>query len=67
LEWTKYVETDPRYLRPTEVDHLCGDASQAAAKLGWKPRVRFRELIEMMVRSDEADVRAALAGRAPNT
>jgi GDPmannose 4,6-dehydratase len=67
LDWTKYVETDPRYLRPTEVDHLCGDASQAAAKLGWKPRVRFRELIEMMVRSDEADVRAALAGRAPNT
>jgi GDPmannose 4,6-dehydratase len=67
LDWTKYVETDLRYLRPTEVDHLCGDASQAAAKLGWKPRVRFRELIEMMVRSDEADVRAALAGRAPNT
>jgi GDPmannose 4,6-dehydratase len=67
LDWKKYVETDSRYLRPTEVDHLCGDASKAAAKLGWKPRVRFRELIEMMVRSDEADVRAALAGRAPNT
>ena len=65
LDWKKYVETDPRYLRPTEVDHLCGDASKAAAELGWKPRVRFRELIEMMVRSDEADVRATLAGRAP--
>ena len=57
LDWKKHVETDPRYLRPTEVDHLCGDASKAAAKLGWKPRVRFREIIEMMVRSDEADVR----------
>jgi GDPmannose 4,6-dehydratase len=67
LDWKKHVETDPRYLRPTEVDHLCGDASKAVVKLGWKPRVRFRELIEMMVRSDEADVRAALAGRAPNT
>jgi GDPmannose 4,6-dehydratase len=67
LDWKKYVETDPRYLRPTEVDHLRGDASKASAKLGWKPRVRFRELIEMMVRSDQADVRAALAGRAPQT
>ena len=67
LDWKSFVETDSRYLRPTEVDYLCGDASKATAKLGWKPRVRFRELIEMMVRSDEADVRAALAGRAPNT
>ena len=67
MDWKKYVETDPRYLRPTEVDHLRGDPSKAIAKLGWKPRVRFRELIEMMVRSDEADVRASLAGRAPNT
>jgi len=67
LDWKGFVETDSRYLRPTEVDHLRGDASKAAARLGWKPRVRFRELIEMMVRSDEADVRAALAGRAPNT
>jgi len=66
LDWKAYVETDPRYLRPTEVDHLRGDASRAAASLGWKPRVRFRQLIEMMVRSDEADVRAALAGRAPS-
>ena len=67
LDWKKFVETDSRYLRPTEVDHLRGDASKAAASLGWQPRMRFRELIEMMVRSDEADVRAALAGRAPNT
>ncbi len=65
LDWKKYVEVDPRYLRPTEVDHLCGDASKARSKLGWQPKVRFRELIEMMVRSDEADVRSSLEGRAP--
>jgi GDPmannose 4,6-dehydratase len=66
LDYQKYVEIDPRYYRPTEVDHLCGDASKARAKLGWAPRVRFKELIEMMVRSDEADVRATLQGRAPS-
>ena len=65
LDWKKYVEIDPRYLRPTEVDHLCGDASKARTKLGWTPKVRFKELIEMMVRSDEADVRSSLQGRAP--
>jgi GDP-D-mannose dehydratase len=65
LDWKQYVETDPRYLRPTEVDHLHGDASRARAKLDWKPTVTFRELITMMVRADEEDVRTALAGRAP--
>ena len=67
LDWHKSVEIDPRYYRPTEVDHLCGDASKARAKLGWQPRVRFKELIEMMVKSDEADVRATLQGRKPTT
>jgi GDPmannose 4,6-dehydratase len=67
LDWREYVELDPRYLRPTEVDHLHGDASKARDKLGWKPRVGFRELIERMVRADEEDVRLALAGRAPRT
>jgi GDPmannose 4,6-dehydratase len=66
LDWQKYVELDPRYLRPTEVDHLHGDATKARKKLGWKPRVTFKELIEMMVQHDEADVRGALAGRAPS-
>jgi GDPmannose 4,6-dehydratase len=65
LDWRPHVEIDPRYYRPTEVDHLLGDASRARERLGWQPRVRFRELIEMMVRSDDADVRASLAGRAP--
>jgi GDPmannose 4,6-dehydratase len=67
LDWKKHVEIDPRYYRPTEVDHLRGDATKAREKLGWRPRVMFKELIEMMVRSDEADVRSSLAGRAPTT
>lgn len=67
LDWKRHVEIDPRYFRPTEVDHLCGDASKARAKLGWEPRVTFRELITMMVLADENDVRSSLAGRAPLT
>ena len=66
LDWKQYVQLDPRYLRPTEVDHLRGDASKAHAKLGWRPKVTFKELITRMVRADEEDVRSALAGRAPN-
>jgi GDPmannose 4,6-dehydratase len=67
LDWHQYVETDPRYLRPTEVDHLEGNAAKARKELGWEPKVRFKELIEMMVRADEEDVRSALAGRAPTS
>jgi GDPmannose 4,6-dehydratase len=65
LDWKDFVEIDPRYLRPTEVDHLCGDASKARRELGWTPKVGFRELITMMVQSDEADVRETLTGRVP--
>ncbi|MDX2021832.1 MAG: GDP-mannose 4,6-dehydratase [Deltaproteobacteria bacterium] len=65
LNWEEHVEIDPRYFRPTEVDHLLGDASKAKRELKWDPKVRFRELVEMMVRADEADLRASLAGRAP--
>ena len=67
LDWNKFVEIDPRYFRPTEVDHLHGDPSKAQKALGWKPKVSFKELIEMMVRADEEDVRLALAGRAPTS
>ncbi len=52
LDWRKYVELDPRYLRPTEVDDLRGDASKALRNLGWKPKVTFRELTRMMVDHD---------------
>jgi GDPmannose 4,6-dehydratase len=67
LDWKRFVEIDPRYFRPTEVDHLLGDFRKAREKLGWQPRVKFRELVEMMVRADEEDVRSSLAGRAPRT
>ena len=52
LDWHKFVETDPRYLRPTEVDFLLGDASQAREKLAWKPRVTFEELVRRMYHHD---------------
>lgn len=65
LAWQEHVELDPRYLRPTEVDHLRGDMTKASEKLGWKPKVTFHELITMMVQADDEDVRATLAGRTP--
>lgn len=65
LDWHRFVELDPRYLRPTEVDHLRGDMSKARAKLGWQPKMTFKDLITQMVRSDEEDVRATLTGRTP--
>jgi GDPmannose 4,6-dehydratase len=52
LDWQPYVEIDPRYLRPTEVDALRGDASRARQRLGWVPRISFRELVKMMVAHD---------------
>jgi GDPmannose 4,6-dehydratase len=52
LDWARHVELDPRYLRPTEVDALCGDASKARRVLGWAPRVTFQELVRMMVEHD---------------
>lgn len=52
LDWRDYVEIDPRYLRPTEVDILVGDATKAREKLGWQPRVTFKELVRMMVEAD---------------
>jgi len=52
LDWRKHVETDPRYLRPTEVDYLCGDSSKAREKLGWKPKVSFAELVQIMMEHD---------------
>jgi GDPmannose 4,6-dehydratase len=52
LDWQKYVQIDPRYFRPTEVDYLLGDSSKARQALGWKPEVSFRGLVEMMVDHD---------------
>jgi GDPmannose 4,6-dehydratase len=52
LDPADYVRTDPRFLRPAEVDQLVGDPSKAKAELGWEPEVSYRELVEMMVDAD---------------
>jgi GDPmannose 4,6-dehydratase len=53
LDWERHVKIDPRYFRPTEVDHLQGDPSKARATLGWEARVSFPELVRMMVDHDQ--------------
>src|SRR5215208_396538 len=63
IDWEPYVEIDPKYYRPSEVDVLLGDASKAKEKLGWEPRVRFRELVELMVDADVAALEDQLAGK----
>ena len=62
--WQRYVASDPRLYRPTEVDILSGDARKARRKLGWKPRVRFKELVRIMLESDmkRLGTRAARSG-----
>ena len=52
LEWEKHVQIDHRYFRPAEVDILMGDATKAREKLGWEPKVRFEDLVKMMVEHD---------------
>jgi GDPmannose 4,6-dehydratase len=62
LDWREHVRTDPKFVRPAEVDLLLGDASKARAELGWKPRVGFRQLVEMMVDADVARLRGSQPG-----
>jgi GDPmannose 4,6-dehydratase len=52
LDYKDFVRLDPRYLRPSEVDHLHGDAGKALKLLGWKPKTGFKELVRLMVDSD---------------
>src|SRR5438445_1015906 len=52
LDWKKYVEIDPRYYRPAEVDLLIGDYSKAKRQLGWEPKTKFRDLAKLMVDAD---------------
>jgi len=54
-DWSGFVKQDPRFYRPAEVDLLYGDASKAHAKLGWKPKVSFEELVQMMYEHDLAE------------
>jgi GDPmannose 4,6-dehydratase len=52
LDWQKYVKTDPRFVRPAEVDTLQADAAKAKRELGWTPTTTFRELVHLMVDAD---------------
>ncbi|MCX6773700.1 MAG: GDP-mannose 4,6-dehydratase [Candidatus Micrarchaeota archaeon] len=52
LNWGEHIKIDPQYLRPSEVDVLVGDYSKAKRILGWEPKVKFKELVKMMVESD---------------
>ncbi len=67
LDWEKYVDYDDRYERPAEVDLLIGDPAKAKKQLGWEPKIKFKELVEIMVDADlklaedEAKIKAALA------
>ncbi|MFN2388341.1 MAG: GDP-mannose 4,6-dehydratase [Actinomycetota bacterium] len=63
LDWQEYVEVDPAYYRPAEVDFLCGDASNAARVLGWAPTTRFPDLVRIMVDADVRLLEDELAGR----
>jgi GDPmannose 4,6-dehydratase len=62
IDWRGFVETDARYLRPTEVDLLVGDPGKAREKLRWEPKVKFKDLVKMMVDHDLEEVRKQLFG-----
>jgi GDPmannose 4,6-dehydratase len=62
LDWEKYVEIDPRYFRPVEVDHLQGDESKAERILGWRPKIKFHDLVRLMVDSDTQLLEDQLSG-----
>jgi GDPmannose 4,6-dehydratase len=59
LNWQDFVVQDPAFMRPAEVDQLIGNPAKAAAKLGWKPEVSFRRLVEMMVDADLEELKRA--------
>jgi GDPmannose 4,6-dehydratase len=59
-DWSAHVVQDPRFFRPAEVDVLIGDASKARERLGWRPKVSFTELVEMMVDADLAEQKTLL-------
>jgi GDPmannose 4,6-dehydratase len=63
LDWHKHVEIDPRYYRPAEVELLIGDYSKAKRKMGWEPKTKFKELIELMVDADLKLLQDQLAGK----
>lgn len=52
MDWQKHVTTDERFMRPLDVNHLYGDYAKAEKQLGWKPKVRFEELVKIMMKAD---------------
>ncbi len=52
LDWKKHVKIDPRYLRPTEVEELVADSTKAKENLGWQPKIKFKELVRIMIDAD---------------
>lgn len=62
MDWREYVEIDPRYFRPAEVDYLCADPSKARKVLGWEPTVTFAELVDLMVKADMQDLEVRRKG-----
>ena len=58
LDWQDYVEIDPKYYRPSEVDLLVGDASKAKQILEWEPKTTFKDLVSLMVDADMAALKA---------
>jgi GDPmannose 4,6-dehydratase len=66
LDWEKYVQFDARYERPSEVDLLIGDPAKAKRQLGWEPKVKFKDLVKIMIDSDlELAKREAQIARLP--
>jgi GDPmannose 4,6-dehydratase len=63
LDWREYIEIDPRYFRPAEVDLLIGDASKARLKLHWEPKTHFKDLVRLMVDADMKTLADQLAGK----
>jgi GDPmannose 4,6-dehydratase len=63
IDYLQYIKIDPRYIRPAEVDHLCGDASKIRNKLGWKPRTSFEEMIKIMLLHDIGLASAEKSGK----
>jgi len=61
VDWSKHVEIDPRYFRPSEVDHLQGNSAKARKALGWVPKTSFTELVKLMVAGDLELARQELA------
>ncbi|MBA7627325.1 GDP-mannose 4,6-dehydratase [subsurface metagenome] len=67
LDWEKYVKIDPRYFRPTEVQELIADSTKAKKNLDWQPKIRFKELVKIMVDADMRKMGLTPPGEGNNT